>query len=92
VFSNLLGLNDDYDWVPDACKSAFEPAKLDALFASQSAIPQGKRPRILVILDDLLGDRSVESNKSILSFFARGRHALCRRISALKSWSFWMIS
>lgn len=75
VQSNTFGINDDYAFLPKKCKGKFDPAKLEELMSFQAKVPQDKRKQILVILDDVLGDRSAENNQAIMSFYARGRHS-----------------
>lgn len=75
VQSNTHGVNDDYAFLPAKCRGRFDPKKLDELFQHQAKTPQEQRKQVLVILDDVLGDRSAENNEAIMSFYARGRHA-----------------
>ena len=75
VQSNTHGVNNDYAFLPAKCSGRFDPKKLDELFQHQAKTPQEQRKHVLVILDDVLGDRSAENNEAIMSFYARGRHA-----------------
>ena len=75
VQSNTHGVNNDYAFLPAKCRGRFDPKKLDELFQHQAKTPQEQRTQVLVILDDVLGDRSAENNEAIMSFYARGRHA-----------------
>ena len=75
VQSNTHGVNDDYAFLPAKCRGRFDPKKLDELFQHQAKTPREQRKQVLVILDDVLGDRSAENNEAIMSFYARGRHA-----------------
>ena len=75
VQSNTHGLNDDYSFLPAKCKSRFDPQKLEELMAHQATIPREKRKQVLVILDDVLGDKSAENNSIITSYYARSRHS-----------------
>lgn len=75
VQSNTHGVNNDYAFLPAKCRGRFDPKKLDELFQHQAKTPQEQRKQVLVILDDVLGDRSAENNEAIMSFYARGRHA-----------------
>ena len=77
VFSNTYEMNGEYDFLPARCKSKFDPAKLQALMDSQVAVPMDKRKQILVVLDDVLGDRAVENNALIMKFYATSRHFAC---------------
>ena len=75
VQSNTHGVNNDYAFLPAKCRGRFDPKKLDELFQHQAKTPREQRKQVLVILDDVLGDRSAENNEAIMSFYARGRHA-----------------
>ena len=75
VQSNTHGVNDDYAFLPAKCRGRFDPKKLDELFQHQAKTLREQRKQVLVILDDVLGDRSAENNEAIMSFYARGRHA-----------------
>jgi Poxvirus A32 protein len=75
VQSNTHGVNNDYSFLPAKCRGRFDPKKLDELFQHQAKTPREQRKQVLVILDDVLGDRSAENNEAIMSFYARGRHA-----------------
>jgi hypothetical protein len=44
---------------------------------SQVAVPKAKRKDILVVLDDVLGDKSAENNALIMKFYAISRHFSC---------------
>ena len=73
--SNTHGINNDYAFLPAKCRGRFDPKKLEELFQHQAKTPREQRKQVLVILDDVLGDRSAENNEAIMSFYARGRHA-----------------
>ena len=75
VFSNTYHMNGDYAFLPAKCKARFEPQKLADLIEHQAKQPKEKRKQVLVILDDVLGDKSAENNAEIMGFYARGRHA-----------------
>jgi len=77
VFSNTYEMNGEYDFLPARCKSRFDPAKLQHLMDSQVALPKAKRKEILVVMDDILGDRAVENNAIIMKFYATSRHFQC---------------
>ena len=77
VFSNTYSMNGEWAFLPEKCKSKFDPDRLQSLMDSQIAIPKEKRKEILVVLDDVLGDRSVENNAIIMKFYATSRHFQC---------------
>jgi len=45
------------------------------LMDTQAAVPKEKRKQILVVLDDVLGDKSAENNDVVMKFYSQGRHA-----------------
>lgn len=75
VFSNSYQMNGDYAFLPEKCKSKFDPAKLRALLDSQAKVPKEKRKQILVVLDDVLDDKNAVGNDTVMAFYTRGRHA-----------------
>lgn len=75
VMSNTFHMNGDYGFLPDSCKSGFDPLKLQALMDSQGAVPRDRRKQVLVVIDDVLGDRSAENDATIMKFYAQSRHA-----------------
>jgi hypothetical protein len=77
VFSNTYEMNGEWSFLPEKCKSKFDPDRLQALMDAQIAIPKDKRKEILIVLDDILGDRSVENNAIIMKFYATSRHFQC---------------
>ena len=77
VFSNTFEMNNEYDFLPAKCKSRFDPDRLQALMNSQVEKPRNERKEILVVLDDVLGDRAVENNQIIMKFYATSRHFQC---------------
>ena len=77
VFSNTFHMNGEYDFLPDRCKSSFDPQRLQELEELQTSVPKEKRKQILVVLDDVLGDKSAENDKTIMRFYATSRHFGC---------------
>ena len=77
VFSNTYQMNGEYDFLPAKCKSKFDPARLQTLMDTQVATPKESRKQILVVMDDILGDRAVENNAIIMKFYATSRHFQC---------------
>lgn len=77
VFSNTYEMNGEWAFLPEKCKSKFDPDRLQSLMDAQIKIPKEKRKEILVVLDDILGDRSVENNAIIMKFYATSRHFQC---------------
>ena len=74
VSSNTYEMNGEYDFLPAKCKFRFDPAKLQSLMDMQVAVPQAQRKQILVVFDDVLGDRAVENNSMIMKWYATSRH------------------
>jgi len=74
VYSNTAHLNGDYDFLPDGLVRKFDPVNLKNLLDKQSKIPKEKRPALLLVFDDVLGDERALGNKEILYAYAMGRH------------------
>jgi len=74
VYSNTAHLNGDYSIQPESLVRPFSPANLKALMDQQSIIPKAKRPALLVVFDDVLGDKSAQGSEEILYAYAMGRH------------------
>jgi hypothetical protein len=74
VYSNTAHLNGDYSFLPKTLVRPFNPANLKALMDKQSLIPKAERPALLVVFDDVLGDKSAQGNEEILYAYAMGRH------------------
>ena len=75
VMSNSLHMTGEYSFLPASCRSGFDPARLQELMDTQSKQPREKRKQVLVVIDDVLGDRSVENDATIMKFYAQSRHA-----------------
>jgi len=75
VFSNTYQQSGDWDFLPDKCKSTFDPQKLKDLLDKQSKKPKEERKQILVVLDDVFDDRNAVRNETITAFYTRGRHS-----------------
>jgi hypothetical protein len=74
IYSNTAHLNGDYSFLPAGLVRKFNPENLKELMEKQSAIPKNKRPALLLVLDDVLGDERALGNKEILYAYAMGRH------------------
>lgn len=74
IFSNTTGLNDDYPDIPKNLKQAYSEEALQRLIDHQKKIPKGKRKNILVVFDDVLGDKKADRSSLILYCYAIGRH------------------
>jgi hypothetical protein len=75
VFSNTYKQSGDWSFLPESCKSPFDPTKLRELLDMQCATPKQQRKQVLVILDDVFDDKSAVRNETITAFYTRGRHA-----------------
>jgi len=74
VYSNTAHLNGDYGFLPEGLVRKFDPTNLKNLLEKQSKIPKEKRPALLLIFDDVLGDDRALGNNEILYAYAMGRH------------------
>lgn len=74
VFSNTARLNDDYPDLPMSVKQEYDEEKLRRLIEHQKSVEKGKRKRVLVVFDDLLGDKSAKNSDLIMYCYAIGRH------------------
>ena len=74
IYSNTAHLNGDYSFLPKGLVRKFNPENLKQLMDKQSSIPKNKRPALLVVFDDVLGDERALGNKEILYAYAMGRH------------------
>lgn len=74
VFSNTTGLNDDYPDIPKHLKQPYSEEALQRLIDHQKRTPKGKRKNILVVFDDVLGDKKADRSSLILYCYAIGRH------------------
>lgn len=74
VFSATALLNDDYPDLPKNVKHEYSEEKLRRLIEHQKSQEKGKRKRLLVIFDDLLGDRTAKNSDLIMYCYAIGRH------------------
>jgi hypothetical protein len=74
VFSNTTGLNDDYPDVPKHLKMPYDEEALQRLINKQKQTEKGKRKEILVVFDDVLGDKKADRSNLILYCYAIGRH------------------
>ena len=74
IFSNTTGLNDDYPDIPKPMKHLYSEEALYRLIEHQKKTPKKKRKNILVVFDDVLGDKQADQSKLILYCYAIGRH------------------
>jgi len=86
IFSNTTGLNDDYPDIPKHLKQPYSEEGLQRLINKQKGTDKGKRKNILVVFDDVLGDKKADRSSLILYCYAIGRHininpVLCSQVS-----------
>ncbi len=74
IFSNTTGLNDDYPDIPKHLKQPYSEEALQRLINHQKKTPKDKRKTILVVFDDVLGDKKADRSSLILYCYAIGRH------------------
>ena len=74
VFSNTAHLNDDYPSVPKRLKRTFDESELHRLMEHQKETKKGERKEVLVVFDDLLGDRTAKNSDLIMACYSLGRH------------------
>jgi hypothetical protein len=74
IFSNTTGLNDDYPDIPKHLKQPYDEDALQRLINHQKKTPKEKRKNILVVFDDVLGDKKADRSSLILYCYAIGRH------------------
>jgi hypothetical protein len=74
IFSNTSHLNDDYPSVAKELKRQFDEAELKRLMDHQEATDKEKRKKVLVVFDDLLGDKSAKNSNLIMKCYSLGRH------------------
>jgi len=74
IFSNTTGLNDDYPDIPRHLKQPYSEEALQRLINHQKKTPKDKRKNILVVFDDVLGDKKADRSSLILYCYAIGRH------------------
>jgi hypothetical protein len=74
VFSATVEFNHDYSTIPDRLKRGWDEEALARLIDHQKKKPEAKRKRILVILDDLLGEDGAQRSPSISFLYSKGRH------------------
>ena len=74
IFSNTTGLNDDYPDVPKQLKQPYSEDALQRLINKQKGTEKGKRKEVLVVFDDVLGDKKADRSSLILYCYAIGRH------------------
>jgi len=74
IFSNTTGLNDDYPDIPKHLKQPYSEEALQRLINKQKGTEKGKRKEVLVVFDDVLGDKKADRSNLILYCYAIGRH------------------
>lgn len=74
VFSNTTGLNDDYPDIPKHLKQPYSEEALQRLIDHQKKTQKEKRKEVLVVFDDVLGDKKADRSSLILYCYAIGRH------------------
>lgn len=74
VFSNTVGISDDWADIPDHLKSKFNSAKLQHILDKQAEVPKADRKQLLIIFDDVLTDKDADKNDLILKCYVMGRH------------------
>ena len=74
VFSNTTGLNDDYPDIGKHLKQPYSEEALQRLINHQKNTPKHKRKNVLVVFDDVLGDKKADRSSLILYCYAIGRH------------------
>jgi hypothetical protein len=74
IFSNTTGLNDDYPDIPKHLKMPYSEEALQRLINKQKSTEKGKRKEVLVVFDDVLGDKKADRSSLILYCYAIGRH------------------
>lgn len=74
IFSNTSHLNDDYPSVAKELKRPFDESELKRLMDHQEATDKDKRKTVLVVFDDLLGDKSAKNSNLIMKCYSLGRH------------------
>ena len=74
IFSNTTGLNDDYPDIPKHLKQPYSEEALQRVINYQKKTPKEKRKNILVVFDDVLGDKKADRSSLILYCYAIGRH------------------
>ena len=74
IFSNTAEYNDDYPSVAKELKRPFDEAELKRLMDHQKSTDKDKRKKILIVFDDLLGDKSAKNSLSIMTCYSLGRH------------------
>jgi len=74
IFSNTTGLNDDYPDIPKHLKQPYSEEALQRIINKQKGTEKGKRKELLVVFDDVLGDKKADRSSLILYCYAIGRH------------------
>jgi hypothetical protein len=74
IFSNTTGLNDDYPDVPKHLKMPYSEEALQRVMNKQKGTEKGKRRELLIVFDDVLGDKKADRSNLILTCFSLGRH------------------
>ena len=75
VQTNSFGLNDDYDFLPPGLVMKFNEKVLSSVWERQKKVARADRQHVLVVLDDVLSDKSAVRSEMVERIFALGRHA-----------------
>lgn len=87
VYSETCCFSSDFEYIPEKCKiNGYDPEHLGNIIKQQEGnikdyrakikkgIPCPRPPRILVILDDIIGQDGIGNDKHISNLFILGRH------------------
>lgn len=74
IFSNTARLNDDYPDFPMSIKHEFSEEKLAKIIKHQKDLPKEKRKSLMIVFDDLLGDKAAKNSNLIVYAYAIARH------------------
>ncbi len=87
VYSETCCFSSDFEYVPDKCKvNGYDPEHLENIIKQQSdnikdyraklkkGVPCPRPPRILIILDDVIGQEGIGNDRHISNLFILGRH------------------
>jgi len=87
VYSETCCFSNDFEYIPEKCKiNGYDPEHLANIIKQQGdnikdyrnkikkGIPCPRPPRILIILDDVIGQDGIGSDRHIANLFILGRH------------------
>lgn len=75
VQTNSFGLNDDYNFLSPGLVMKFNEKVLSNVWERQKKVSRSDRQHILIVLDDVLSDKSAVRSEMVERIFALGRHA-----------------